>query len=175
MKKKISLFLTLIISLVLMGCDKANNQNQTTATNKLNDEEVIEIINKKVPNNKLLQLSYDGDDKVPNYDVTVSDNEYKYDFEINASNGEILKEEKDKVVENNKKSNQVIKIDESKAREIALSQVPNSTIIKYSFDENDSIPNYEITVTDKNHTYEYEINAVDGSIMEKETKNLSND
>ena len=63
-------------------------------------------------------------------------------------------------------TNQVT-IDEAKAKEIALGQVPNGTITEISFDYENGVLVYEVTVVEGTTEYDFEIIGVDGSIISK--------
>lgn len=52
------------------------------------------------------------------------------------------------------------------AKTIAMSYYPNSTIASISFNDEDTIPNYSINLTDDTTYYEIEVNAVNGSLTE---------
>ncbi len=43
-----------------------------------------------------LKAEYDGDDKVPHYDIEFKNGGYEYEYEINAETGKIIKSEKEK-------------------------------------------------------------------------------
>ncbi|MGL5713926.1 MAG: PepSY domain-containing protein [Paraclostridium sp.] len=70
----------------------------------------------------------------------------------------------------NTKVEQVEFITEEKVNKIVLEDTPNGKIIEFSLDENDVKPNYDVSVSDGKTTYEYEIDAVNGDILKKETK-----
>ena len=57
--------------------------------------------------------------------------------------------------------------DEAKAKEIALGQVPNGTITEISFDYENGVLVYEVTVVEGTTEYDFEISGVDGSIISK--------
>lgn len=59
-----------------------------------------------------------------------------------------------------------INLSDADAEQIALNQV-NGTITKFSRDFNESIPYYEISIVKDNYNYEFEISAVDGTILEQ--------
>lgn len=63
--------------------------------NKITEQQAKEIALKQVANSKIIEFSYDSDDAVPKYDVTLSDGTYEYEFEINAMDGSVSKMEKD--------------------------------------------------------------------------------
>lgn len=60
-----------------------------------------------------------------------------------------------------------IKISAARAKEIALAQV-SGTIVEFSQDFDEYIPKYEITIRNGNVEYEFDISAVDGSILSRE-------
>ena len=59
------------------------------------------------------------------------------------------------------------KINEAKAKEITLGQVPNGTITEISFDYENGVLVYEVTVVEGTTEYDFEISGVDGSIISK--------
>lgn len=60
-------------------------------------------------------------------------------------------------------------ITEDKVNEIVLKDMPNGKIVEFSLDETDVKPNYDVTISDGKTTYEYEIDAVSGEVLKKET------
>ena len=100
--------------------------------------------------------------------MTVVDETYKYDFEISAVDGSIVSQDKELINQvSNSTNTQGVTIDEAKAREIALSQVPNGTIIEISFDYEMGVLVYDVTVVEGTTEYDFEISGVDGSIISK--------
>ena len=67
----------------------------------------------------------------------------------------------------NSTNTQGVTIDEAKAKEIALGQVPNGTITEISFDYENGVLVYEVTVVEGTTEYDFEISGVDGSIISK--------
>lgn len=64
-----------------------------------------------------------------------------------------------------------------KAKEIMLSNIPNSTFVKFSFDDNDNsneIPIFDGKLIKDNIEYDIEVNAKDGSIFKLEKETLMN-
>lgn len=53
-----------------------------------------EIAQAEVPEGKITGFEYEGDEVVPNYDISIRDTQYEYSFEIDAFTGEILQSEK---------------------------------------------------------------------------------
>lgn len=54
-----------------------------------------EIAQSQVPEGEIIGVEYEGDEVIPNYDISMRDTKYEYSFEIDALTGEILKSEKD--------------------------------------------------------------------------------
>ena len=128
---------------------------------------VKEIVNNQVKGT-IVSIKLDHDDARLVYDVTVVDETYKYDFEISAVDGSIVSQDKELINQvSNSTNTQGVTIDEAKAREIALSQVPNGTIIEISFDYEMGVLVYDVTVVEGTTEYDFEISGVDGSIISR--------
>ena len=148
---------------------KRSLENHPTGTNTVTIDEakVKEIVNNQVKGT-IVSLKLDHDDARLVYDVTVVDETYKYDFEISAVDGSIVSQDKELINQvSNSTNTQGVTIDEAKAREIALSQVPNGTIIEISFDYEMGVLVYDVTVVEGTTEYDFEISGVDGSIISR--------
>lgn len=173
MKRKIVALLA-VASIMSVGCSKDNkdiNNNTNKDTGEpvkqmdfISEEKVKEIVLAEIANGEILEYSLDADDVKPNYDVTISDGKTTYEYEIDAVTGDILTKET-KTETDDMTIDKKDLIGEEKAKEIALSKVPNGKVIEISLDSNDNIVNYDITISDDEYEYEYEINAKDGSII----------
>lgn len=148
---------------------KRSLENHLTGTNTVTIDEakVKEIVNNQVKGT-IVSIKLDHDDARLVYDVTVVDETYKYDFEISAVDGSIVSQDKELINQvSNSTNTQGVTIDEAKAREIALSQVPNGTIIEISFDYEMGVLVYDVTVVEGTTEYDFEISGVDGSIISR--------
>ena len=148
---------------------KRSLENHPTGTNTVTIDEakVKEIVNNQVKGT-IVSIKLDHDDARLVYDVTVVDETYKYDFEISAVDGSIVSQDKELINQvSNSTNTQGVTIDEAKAREIALSQVPNGTIIEISFDYEMGGLVYDVTVVEGTTEYDFEISGVDGSIISR--------
>ena len=148
---------------------KRSLENHPTGTNTVTIDEakVKEIVNNQVKGT-IVSIKLDNDDARLVYDVTVVDETYKYDFEISAVDGSIVSQDKELINQvSNSTNTQGVTIDEAKAREIALSQVPNGTIIEISFDYEMGVLVYDVTVVEGTTEYDFEISGVDGSIISR--------
>lgn len=73
----------------------------TQKSNHIDESKLIgeakakEIVQSQVPEGEIIGFEYEGDEAIPNYDITMRDTKYEYNFEVDALTGEILKSEKD--------------------------------------------------------------------------------
>ena len=72
-----------------------NTANNTDTTNLIDAEKAKAIALEIVPNGTIVEVDFDKEDVVPNYDVKVTDGEYEYEYEINAKDGSIITESKE--------------------------------------------------------------------------------
>ncbi len=118
----------------------------------------------------------DSDERTPKYDIEFRTSDKKYDYEINAVNGNII--EKDTEVLQSQSSgntnNSYIGVD--RAKEIALKDANvtagKATFTKAKLDSDERTPKYDIEFRTSDKKYDYEINAVNGNIIEKDTEVL---
>lgn len=72
-------------------------QDNVTDESLISEEEVKQIVWKKVPNAEIVELSLEKDDGRYEYEGTAILDGYEYEFEINGSSGIILKWEKERI------------------------------------------------------------------------------
>lgn len=164
--KKLILAIMLVM-LIVSGC----GENTIDKDIKIDEKQAKTIALKEVENGEIISIELDKDDSTPNYDVVVSDGTNEYDIEINAVDGTIIKNEK-KTLDEGSKLVPGTKIDEDKAKEIALSHVPGGKIVKFSYDSEEKTPNYDVSVQDDKYEYDFEISAVDGIILSSDKELL---
>lgn len=173
--KKAALYSILLTGFVLFGCS-ANHQsvNPTTNSNpntninttnqaKIDEQQAKEIALKEAGGGQVTEFSYDMDDYTPNYDITVLNGTTEYEYEISAVDGSILK----RSVENHPTETNTEIIDEAKVKEIVNNQV-KGTIVSIKLDQDDARLVYDVTVVDETYKYDFEISAVDGSIVSQD-------
>ena len=68
----------------------------------------------------------------------------------------------------NSTSSSNIKITAAKAKEIAIAQAGGGTVTDFSQDFDERVPKYEVKVRNGNTEYDFDISAVDGSILSRE-------
>ena len=106
MKKTLVAIMIVLLSM-LIGCDffykrTSNNKNEIDIQsnkeegNILSIEKIKEIALDKSGGGNITKIEYDGEDRVKVYEGEVIKDKVKYDFEINAVTGEIIKWEIDR-------------------------------------------------------------------------------
>ncbi|MCC0660500.1 cell wall-binding repeat-containing protein [Clostridioides sp. ZZV14-6154] len=138
-------------------------------TKKISLIEAKEILKQAVPGSNVLVCYYDQDDN--KYDSKVIKDNIVYEVEIDAYSGKIIEIEKDDDINNDNLNVKNISLD--KAKSIILDAIPNGNLMycKYDADDNE----YEAKVVKDNKTYEIEINAFDGRIIDIDMDDDSDD
>ena len=185
--KKLSLLM--LLAIVLAGCGNNNKVNALTL------EEAQEIAVAEVEGKKVLKAKQDYDDGVTYYDFTVVTDNEKYEIEVDANDGTILKKERDKDYVSNTNEGTVTPIDNGntvtntndntnnttsnqtttnniisneEAQNIALNKTGGGYLVKCELDHDDNMMVYEIEVKNGNYEYEIDINASNGDILKYE-------
>ena len=167
--KKIILFI--LITIALVGCSEK--------VNALTLEEAQEIALKEVEG-KILKANEDKDDGLTYYDFIIITDSEKYEVEIDANSGKVIKLEKDDDYVNTstnpidgtvtpvQPANTTITLEE--AQRIALDRVGGGYLTKteLDYDDDDGIKKYEIEIKNGNKEYEIKINADTGEIIKYE-------
>lgn len=173
--KKTLLYSMLVTGTFLFGCSQApqtmnpsNSQVLNSNTqSKITEEQAKQIALNEAGGGQVAEFSYDMDDITPHYDIKVLNGTTEYELEISAVDGSILKRSN----EFNKVPTSEVKIDEAKAKEIALSQVSGGTIGEFKLDYENGFPVYEITIYEGKTEYDFEISGVDGTIISRSVDN----
>lgn len=166
------IFALMLVSVMLFGC--SNNKVEAISL-----EEAEDIALKEV-DGEILKAGKDKDDGITYYDFTIVTDSEKYEVEVNAENGKVLKVEKDddyvpaksnttdQTNQNNTQNN--TQITAEKAQEIAMNRVGTGTLVKceLDFDDDTQKYKYEIEIKDGRVEYDLEIDAVSGEIIQYE-------
>ena len=183
MVKKIGI-MCIILSLSLISC--ANKK-------VISAEEAKQIVVRDASLNEndveFIKVKQDHDDGILNWEIEFIANNTKYEYEINANNGNILKFEKESVSNNGNVTNinqnvtninhnvNAQGIDVEKAKSIAVQNagldINNVTFIKQKYDIDDGIAQWEIEFVANNNKYEYEISASDGLILKSKVEAIN--
>ena len=127
------------------------------------------------------KVKQDHDDGFLNWEIEFIANNTKYEYEINANDGNILKFEKKSVSNSGNDTNinqnaNAQEIDVEKAKLIAVQNaglyINNVTFIKQKYDIDDGIAQWEIEFIANNNKYEYEISASDGRVLKYEMESI---
>lgn len=103
------------------------------------------------------------------YEIEFTSGSKKYEYEIDAATGKVLKKESD---EGSGSSSSSAKVSESEAKEIATKKagVSDAKFTKCELEEDDKGSVYEIEFTSGSKKYEYKINAKPGSVISSDSK-----
>ena len=176
--------ISIIISLSLISC--ANNKSISAEEAK---QIAVSDANFNENDVSFTKVKQDHDDGILNWEIEFIANDTKYEYEINANNGSILKFEKKSVLNNGNAINvnqnatntnqnaNAQGIDVEKAKLIAVQNagldINNVTFIKQKYDIDDGIAQWEIEFVANNNKYEYEISALDGTIMKSKLESIN--
>ncbi len=151
--------------------DYSSNSHYENNSNFISSSKAKEIAlnhaGVKSPTNLTVEL--DQEDK--EYKVEFYNNGYEYEYEINATNGNIISSDREKEDHHSSSSNLENNsnfISSSKAKEIALNHagVKSPTNLTVELDEEDK--EYKVEFYNNGYEYEYEINATNGNIISSE-------
>ena len=162
----------------------STNQNLPTQNTISSDEaKQIALQHANLLDNQVtfIKVSQDYDDGINKYEIEFYYNNTEYDYEINAYSGEILKFDYDAEYynpsntisySNPQSSSTQNLISSAEAKNIALQHANLTdnqvTFIKVSQDYDDGIHIYEVEFHYNNREYNYDINAINGTILSYE-------
>ena len=157
----------LFITMILTGCT-----NSSVEAISLDEAQEIAL---KAIDGKVTKAKKERDDGTDYYDFEIISDNQKYEIEVDANTGKIIKNEKDtdyvpssnEASQNNNSQATTISIDE--AQRIAMEKVGNNGyLVKCELDIDDGIQKYEIEIKNGNIEYEIDIDAISGEIIKYE-------
>lgn len=121
-----------------------------------------------------IRIKLDKDDGVRQYEVEFYADDKEYDYEIDAVSGDILSKDTDIKDDFKKSGASDAAISEDEAKKIALEKVSGAgeSDIKIHQDKDDGRVVYEGKIVYKERKYEFEIDAVNGKILEWEEESV---
>lgn len=128
-----------------------------------------------------IYASLDWDDGRQEYEVEFFSGSTEYEYTINAATGSIISYSRDYRDVNRQNSGQSQRgeatITEDAARNLALANVPGATAtnVRIHLDYDDGRPVYEGTIVYQEIKYDFEISAVDGTILEWDAESVYDD
>ena len=127
------------------------------------------------------KIKQDRDDGIYVYEIEFDSNGYEYDYEVNASNGNIVKNSKEKLdnyqfpsssqnTQASTSNDNLISEADAKSAALSHAAVSEADITNYKIkqDRDDGIYVYEIEFNSNGYEYDYEINASNGTIRDWE-------
>lgn len=128
-----------------------------------------------------IYANLDWDDGRQEYEVEFFSNNTEYDYNIDAASGSIISYSRDYRNPDRQNGGQTpsgeVSITEEAARDLALANVPgaDATNVRIHLDYDDGRPVYEGTIVHQEMKYDFEISAVDGTILEWDAESVYND
>ena len=198
-KKMMCAVLCTLLTVSAVGCKEKNTVSQTTDSGMTVNSSVENIPIIDLEEAKSIALQHAGlsekdvvfvetklerDNSRNEYDIEFTANNVKYEYEIDAGNGNILGFSSKSISENlndndtgaslSSEGSEQITLDEAKT--IALNHAgvteSNAVFTKAKLDYDNGIPEYDIEFIANNTEYDYEIGAKDGSILENSAKRI---
>jgi uncharacterized membrane protein YkoI len=180
--KKIALATVIIsIGMSLVGCNKSTSLNNVNESkSKLTMEQAKEIALKHAnltsDEVSFIKVETDLDNGVEKYDIEFYYENKEYDYEINASDGQIIKYDYDvesyNISEEQAANGESSEITVEQAKEIALNHANLTsnqvTFVKNELDFDNGVKKYDIEFYYENKEYDYEIDANTGEILSYE-------
>lgn len=148
---------------------KQKNIRNYDNNNNISADKANEIAMAKVGKGQVVRNKIDYDDNRTKYEITIVDSKYKYEVDVDAVTGNIVDYEQKNIYFNKiRKTGDMMTA--QKAIEIAQANAGVGTVIKCELDYDDDykVATYDIEIVSENIKHEYEINAIDGTILEYE-------
>ena len=145
---------------------KTKNHSEAPLLEEPRVREIVETLG----NGTIVRVQLDKEDHHASYEVTVVDETYTYEYEIDARDGHVIHQEKELINQVIAPNQQALTIDVEQAKSMASAQVQGGVVTEISLDTDDGTPIYEVNVIANGIEYEYEISAVDGQVLRASTK-----
>ena len=110
----------------------------------------------------VIKAEYDRDDN--KYEIEFIAGNYKYEYEISASDGRVIESEKEAV----KSSGTAYSVSADEARQKALSHAGVTDPYEFEIDYDRDDNKYEVEFKSGGYEYSYDINAATGEILKSE-------
>lgn len=178
---------TVIAILTITAFTIAGNVLSNDVDEKVAIEKSVDIILSDLGINEShisdLSATYGNKGSSPIYKIQFSTEDYEFSYNVNAHTGEVLSFTKDQLekeppaeVDNNSNSNQssattsIIDLEDAKSIALSSANLDYNDVIftKSKLDKDDALYLYEIEFDYNNLSYEYEIDAYSGKILDSE-------
>ena len=114
----------------------------------------------------VVKAEYDRDDN--KYEIEFIAGSYKYEYEISAADGRVLKSEKEAVKSSVSSSGTAYSVSADEARQKALSHAGVTDPYEFEIDYDRDDNKYEVEFKSGGYEYSYDINAATGEIIKSE-------
>lgn len=162
-----------IISISLIGCSNSEVLNNKKVT--IDEAKEIALKHAGLTSDQVsfVEVESDVDNNIEKYNIEFYHGDKEYDYEINSTNGEIIKYDYNMEYDKNENNvNSVVNISEEQAKEIALNHAEITSdkvsFIKVEMDVDNGTQKYDIEFYYNNIEYNYEIDANTGDILSYE-------
>lgn len=170
--------LKLLLDSKSVQLENVDSNGDASVSKYITEQQAIDIAVKDagVTGDYKSKIEMDYDDGMMLYEVDVWAAGYEYEYEINAETGAIVDFEKEaeKTPDKDPSGNTTNEnyIGEDKAYEIALKHAgidaSTASALKCKLDKDDGIAHYDVEFKLGNVEYDYEINAIDGTVIKAE-------
>ena len=96
-KQTLTLAVGIIVGFAVSLAGLSFASNMKDETKIISEEKAKRIMLNEVPEAKLVEFSYDGDELVPKYDGTLMTDDAEYEIDVDAVSGKIIKFEKEEI------------------------------------------------------------------------------
>ena len=114
----------------------------------------------------VVKAEYDRDDN--KYEIEFIAGSYKYEYEISAADGRVIKSEKEAVKSSANSSGTAYSVSADEARQKALSHAGVTDPYEFEIDYDRDDNKYEVEFKSGGYEYSYDINAATGEILKSE-------
>ena len=169
---------TILSSSVFARNGGVNNTAQTSnaKTASITTDEANAIALKRTNGGEIRASKLDRDDRVLKYEITIVNGDTKYEVDIDANTGEILKYESEKMKTNTQTQNTqnvTATITAEEANAIALKKTNGGEVRSSKLDRDDRVLQYEITIINGGTKHEVDVDAYTGEILKYESEKIA--
>lgn len=152
-------------------------------------DRAVEIVRQRLPGASIEKGKQDTENGRPVWEIDLKKGEYRYDATVDASTGEIIQWEEEKVGDSTVGTTGTTStaknwttsaptsaggtspyIGLDRAVELAKAQVPGSQHMEAQWEEDDGRVYYEVTLVKEDVEYEIELDAVTGAVLKTESE-----
>lgn len=155
----------------------ANNVSKISTATSITEKKAISTALAKSGGGTVIGYSIENNHNIVKHEVDIINGKYKYEIEINDTNGEIIKYEK-KQINNNRDETYVKQLMSSSkmnlddAKNLAIKTAGGGNIYSYEIDVEHGQLYYDIDVINGYTKYDLEISALTGEIVSSKERSV---